>query len=97
MVHRFVVEDERHAEQMGEFSDRESAVRHLQELATLPWDAQPNVAPCSNSLKCGRTYEVVEYETSTTPWQELSRVSAFEISSKGVEWDADFRNNTCAG
>lgn len=82
----FVVEDERHAEQIDEFHSREDAIAELRRLAGMPWDQEPNVAPCTGWVTCGRSYEIVEYDTSRKPWRELSRTLTLEISALGVRW-----------
>ena len=82
----FVVEDERHAEPIGEFASRDEAVAELHRLATLPWDQEPNIAPCGGWRTCGRNYEVVEYDTSREPWRELSRTAVLDISAEGARW-----------
>ena len=83
----FKIEDERHAEhQPGEFISLAAAAAELRRLSELPWDQAPNVAPCTNWRNCGRTYEVVEYDVSATPWKELSRVTALEVRAVGVKW-----------
>ncbi len=63
----FVIEDEAHAEWFGEFPTLEAATAELRRLKELPWDEAPNVAPCTSWRTCGRTYEVVEYDTSSEP------------------------------
>jgi hypothetical protein len=55
-------------------------------LADVPWDEAPNAAPCSNSANCGRSYEIIEYDTSEVPWRELSRSATLEISATGTLW-----------
>jgi hypothetical protein len=83
----FVIEDERHAElQEGEFASLDEAVAELQRRAALPWDERPNVAPCTGWRACGRTYEVVEYDTSARPWKELRRFPYLEVTSAGAKW-----------
>jgi hypothetical protein len=83
----FRIEDERHAEpQEGQYQSLAEAVAELQRRALLPWYQPPNVAPCQNWRNCGRTYEIVEYDTSSTPWRELSRVPYLEVTATGVRW-----------
>jgi hypothetical protein len=83
----FAIEDERHAEpQQGSFDSFEEAVVELRRRAAIPWNESPNVAPCTNWKNCGRRYEVVEYDTSSTPWKELGRVPALDISAAVVLW-----------
>jgi hypothetical protein len=82
----FVIEDERHAEQHGNFSSRDEAIAELKERAGIPWNEHPNLAPCTNWANCGRSYELVEYDANVSPWRELSRESMLEISAAGVQW-----------
>lgn len=83
----FVIEDEAHAEQQGgRFQTREQAMAELQRLAAIPWNEEPNRAPCMNWLNCGRRYELVEYDDTKSPWKELSRTPALVISVDGAQW-----------
>jgi hypothetical protein len=85
----FVIEDERHAElQKGEYSTLAGAIAELKRRAALPWNEPPNVAPCSNWERCGRSYEIVEYDTSVSHWRALRRLPVLEISATGIEWHA---------
>jgi hypothetical protein len=86
----FVIEDVTHAEPSGEFASLGEAVNELRRRAGLPWDQGPNRAPCMNWQACGRDYEIVEYEVSQQPWQELRRIPAFAVSAQGVVWSANF-------
>ncbi len=83
----FKIEDERHAELLaGEFPSLAAAVVELRRLASLPWNEVPNAAPCASWRTCGRNYEVVEYDDSVRPWEELSRVTALHVSAEGTKW-----------
>lgn len=82
----FVIEDELHAEQIGRFGTRDEAMAELQRLASTPWDKPPNVAPCTGWKTCGRSYEIIEYDTSREPWRELGRAATLEVSAAGVRW-----------
>ena len=82
----FVIEDERHAEPQGQFASLDEAVAELYRHAALPWDEEPNVAPCTGWRTCGRTYEVIEYDNSARPWKELRRIPYLEITSDGAKW-----------
>jgi hypothetical protein len=87
----FMIEDERHAEpQEGEFSTLVEAIAELKRRAALPWDKAPNVAPCTNWRKCGRTYEIIEYNTASTPWRELQRIAALKVTAAGARWLSQF-------
>ena len=82
----FVIEDELHAEPQGQFATLQHALSELRRRADIAWDEPPNVAPCSNWRHCGRSYEIVEYDDTQTPWKELQRIAALRVSAKGVEW-----------
>jgi hypothetical protein len=82
----FVIKDEAHAEPQGRFQTRQQAIAELQRRAAIPWSEEPNRAPCTNWLNCGRRYELVEYDDSVLPWKELSRNLILEISATGVRW-----------
>jgi|HubBroStandDraft_3_1064219.scaffolds.fasta_scaffold284358_1 hypothetical protein len=83
----FAIYDEAHAElQDGRFRTRQQAIAELQRRAAIPWDEEPNRAPCTNWQNCGRRYELVEYDERTLPWIELSRCLALDISVAGAQW-----------
>ena len=82
----FVVEDERHCESTGTFTTFEDAVDELRRRSHVPWDDEPNRAPCVGWRTCGRTYEIVEYDDSQVPWRQLQRVRVLEISANEVRW-----------
>jgi hypothetical protein len=84
----FVIEDEAHAEPQGRFQTREQAIAELQRRATIPWNEEPNRAPCTNWRNCGRRYELAEYDDTVSPWRELSRSLILQISAAGVKWIA---------
>ena len=86
MPKTFVIEDESHAEQIGEFLSLEAAWAELQRRALIPWNQRPNIAPCMSWQTCGRTYEIIEYETSVTPWHEVRRIAALDVNAGGVAW-----------
>jgi hypothetical protein len=50
----FVIEDEAHADQFGEYISFEDAIAELRRLSATPWDEAPNVAPCTSWRTCGR-------------------------------------------
>ena len=81
----FVIEDELHAEWIGEFPDRESALGRLRELAEIPWDQPPNLPPCMSWRTCGRNYQIYQYDPRD-PERLLGNVLALSISAEGVTW-----------
>lgn len=82
----FVVEDEWHAEHIGEFASRADAHAELRRLADLAWDEAPNLCPCTSWRTCGRRYHVIEYDTSWTPWRRISNDALLDVSAKGKVW-----------
>lgn len=83
----FAIEDESHAEWCGDsFETFDEALEELKARAKLPWDEEPNLCPCSNWETCGRRYEIVELDDSSSPMKEVSRVFVLEISARGVVW-----------
>jgi hypothetical protein len=58
----FVIEDELHAEHHGQFAASEDALTELRRRAKIPWDAEPNQAPCQSGATCGRAYGVIEFD-----------------------------------
>jgi hypothetical protein len=82
---KFAIIDDAHCEAQGEpYSQREEAVAELKRRATIPWNEEPNRAPCRNWSKCGRRYVIEEYDDTESDL--ISRVLMLEISAKGVEW-----------
>ena len=83
----FIIEDEAHAEpQEGRFQTRQQAIAELRRRSEILWNEEPNRAPCTNWLNCGRRYELVEYDETVSPWKELSRNLILDISAAGVRW-----------
>jgi hypothetical protein len=86
----FVIEDEIHAEPQGEFASFDEALAELRRRASVPWDRRPNVAPCLSWKTCGRSYEIIEYDTSRVPWREIRSVAVLEVSAAGAKWASGF-------
>jgi hypothetical protein len=89
MTSHFVIEDESHAETISEHASLAEAWRALEHLATVPWDEEPNVAPCTSWRTCGRRYEIIEYDSAQKPHKELRRLVGLEISAEGTVWGAE--------
>jgi hypothetical protein len=83
-----MIEDERHAEPQGRFASFQQAIDELKRRAAIPWDEDPNRAPCMNWQTCGRSYALIEYDDSVLPWKELRRVAVLEVSEAGVKWSS---------
>jgi len=83
----FIIEDQSHAEiQEGEFLNFENAYRELERRAKIPWNEEPNRCPCKNWIDCQRNYEIIEYDSTKTPWKILKRTEVLSISAKGIQW-----------
>jgi hypothetical protein len=82
----FIIEDERHAEWLGEYGTRDEAIAKLQRLSNVPWNEAPNQAPCASWETCGRCYKLVEFDVAAIPWRELHRQAALNVSKDCVEW-----------
>jgi hypothetical protein len=83
----FIIEDESHAEpQKGEFLTFGEAYRELEKRSKIPWNESPNRCPCTNWKDCERKYQIINYDTTQTPWKELQRKNVLTISAKGVKW-----------
>ena len=82
----FIIEDERHAEHDGRFATFEQALVELRRRAAIPWNEEPNVAPCTGWQTCGRDYAIVEFDDSKMPWKEIRRVPALQLSDAGARW-----------
>ncbi|PTY07065.1 hypothetical protein DB347_09555 [Opitutaceae bacterium EW11] len=83
----FTIEDEWHAELQGEFATRALAMDELRRRTTIPWDREPNLAPCTGWRTCGRQYHVLEYEAGADGALVLvRREPMLEVSAAGVRW-----------
>jgi hypothetical protein len=82
----FVIEDEWHAEWIGEFASRDEAHVILRKLAQTPWDQPPNKCPCTSWRTCGRRYHLIEFETSAEPWRRLGDEPVLEVSAARTAW-----------
>ncbi len=87
---KIIVEDEQHAELQGEFSSIEAAIAELNRRVHIPWNEEPNVAPCMSWQTCRRRYEIVEYDDAQTPWKEIGRTPVLEVSAAGINWSEGF-------
>jgi len=80
----FGIDDEADSEpQEGKFYTREQATSELERRALIPWNEEPNRAPCTNWRNCGRRYVILEWNQEG---DELSREFILAVSAKSVEW-----------
>ena len=81
-----MIEDEVHAEVIGEFDNWDMALDELTRIAGVPWGSPPNRPPCSSSATCERCFELIDYDTSMTPWSVRRRAYLLRVSAGKVEW-----------
>ncbi len=83
---RFVIEDDFHAERIGEpYMLLGEAAAELRRLGELPWDSAPNRAPCVGWDACGRDYWLIEYEGDEA-WRSRRRLFVMRMGSGGAQW-----------
>ena len=86
----FIIEDEFHAErQEGQFPTFEDAIGELERISKIPWGEIPNRCPCTNWKDCVRNYQIIEYDTTQTPWLELNKKDILTITAQEVTWTID--------
>jgi len=83
---KWILEDELHAERNGEFDNFDDLLAELRRRAEIPWDQEPNRAPCQSWRTCKRRYEFIEMSGDESSWREFRRTLALEISASGVQW-----------
>ncbi|MBZ6381079.1 hypothetical protein [Sphingomonas sanguinis] len=84
----FVIDDEWHAEPIGEYASRTEAMAELRRMAALPWDEHPNKCPCRSWRSCGRRYRLIEYDCD---WRRLNNQAILDVSAKGTVWLGEMR------
>lgn len=89
---KFRIEDDFHAELIGEFDRFEDAVDELRRIASIPWGVTPNRPPCRNSANCQRDYIVIQYDITATPWRVIERLPALEMTAQGTSWLLPFED-----
>jgi hypothetical protein len=85
-----VIEDSIHCERIDTCTSFQEAIERLQEFASLPWDQHPNRAPCVSWHKCGREYQIIEYDEASIPWKVVREADVLRVSEAGVEWVPGF-------
>ena len=82
----------------NDFGSFENALAELRRRADIPWNENPNLAPCKSWQVCGRKYVIAEYDNSITPVEIGSTGECAQYFGKGVEWEIDFdRRRKAAG
>jgi hypothetical protein len=82
----FVIEDELHAELHGSFDTLDAAVAELRRRAAIPWDQDPNRAPCTSWRTCGRDYLIREYQ-GVGRKDLIRRIEYLRVTAAGPEWN----------
>lgn len=76
-----------HYDTVGEYGSFGEAMECIRTLTGIPWNEEPNVAPCASGETCSRLYVINEYDTSTIRWKYISTTEPIvDISAKGVTW-----------
>lgn len=90
----FEIYDELHAEHIAEFPTLKEAVLELKRISKLPWDKEPNRAPCTGWKTCGRTYVINEFIDSAGKSTLVRAVHALDIGHGQNKWDpkAELKN-----
>ena len=88
----FIIEDEAHSEYIAEVQTWEEAITELKRLSKIPWDKEPNQAPCISWKTCGREYIIIEFDGDGNSAKQLRRVSALGVSAESITWDPGFAN-----
>lgn len=86
---RFEIYDVIHCDSISQHDSLADAWAQLRILSVIPWNAEPNVAPCASWEDCGREYVINEYDTTTRPWILLRTHQALSISRAGIRWVPD--------
>jgi hypothetical protein len=83
----FMIEDETHCEQIGDFQTMNEAKALLKYLANVPWGTHPNLPLCGSGVNCDRHYILITGKYDDATWIQLSRTSIFRIDANGIVWD----------
>lgn len=67
---------------IGPFEKFDEAVAELTRLSKIPWDQEPNRAPCFDWQECGRTYEMI----ITSQGGDVFRTEVLRIFAGGTTW-----------
>ena len=82
----FTIEDDSHGDLLGEYNTFDEAMTQLRAWARIAWDQKPNRAPCTSWQTCGRSYEIVEYDCTATPWNRVRTTPILQVDARGVRW-----------
>lgn len=88
----FVIEADLHGEFFGEYITFDEAMTQLRAWALVPWDEHPNLAPCTSWQTCGRSYEIVEYDRTATPWRRIRAIPVLQVDAQGAKWAEGFHS-----
>lgn len=90
-MRKFVIEEEGHAEVIGEFESFSEAILELKKISKTPWNTEPNISPCTNP-NCSRDYMLIEYEVSNKQWKIIKNDFALSVEPLSVKWHSGFEN-----
>lgn len=83
---KYVIEEEWHCSLEWEYNTFQEALDELKRRSEIPWNIEPNKAPCMSWESCSKLYVIIEYDISITPYIMLDKKEILEISSKWVDW-----------
>jgi hypothetical protein len=86
MAVRYGIVDQIHIDYLpGQFTSLGAVVEEFHRLATVPWDQDPNLAPCTSWRTCGRIWTAGEYKVPGRGARWLDDIWE-EVKANGVTW-----------
>ena len=86
---KFTIEEEGHADYLGEFNTFEEALFELEKISKIPWGTKPNVSPCSTPY-CSRDYTINEFDVSKKQWKLIKNNFVLSVDPDGSVWGEGF-------
>jgi len=84
MVAMFFIIDDDHQDMLGEYTSLDFGLAELYRLAGIPYDEDPNRAPCTSWAGCGRAWTL--YDDRVGRGVDLRVVATLTTSQSGHEW-----------
>ncbi len=85
----FIIEDTNHAWRSRHFASLSDAIKELQRLARVPWNEEPNWAPCKQWRTRGPLYQLLEVEYGPPRLKLIRSIEVLRINANEVTWLAD--------
>lgn len=77
----FTIYDDIHCDYTGNFETKEAGLAELDRLSKLPWDQEPNTAPCKGWKECGRKWKLIEYDGVIEPLNKERLIAVITVES----------------